>query len=233
MPIKGKASVPESPAQGGQGPGVPSELESSPDRTPITDDTPLSLPGISNFRELYDVFGSHSDPQFPQRVFEGKAFRRLIESGASRAWLEDICQNVDELSYDQKIFVSKRRMLGDFSSALRKAVRTGAELNSLPSGGTYGQLRHKLLLCLSQMTQAKAALDEFTRTSIVWKNFASRRGAPRDPAAEFFRWQVEHYPWSSRPPDRIFVELYRDITGKEIKVDSFRRLRRRDRQENR
>jgi hypothetical protein len=65
------------------------------------------------------------------------------------------------------MFVSKRRILGEFSSALRKAVRAGAEMNLLLSGDPYGQLRHKLLLCLSQMKQAKAALDEFTGSSLV------------------------------------------------------------------
>lgn len=233
MRIKGKAIVPEPPAEDAQSAGVPSGLESSLDRPLITDAPLLSLPGISNFRQLYDVFGAHSDPQFPERVFEGKAFRRLIESGASREWLEDICEGVDELIYDRKIFVSKRRIIREFTSALRKAIRAGAELNSLPCGGPYGQLRHKLLLCLSEMKQVKTALDEFTGSSVVWNNFAPRRGAPRDPAAEFFRSQVEHYPWSSPPPDSLFVELYRDITGKEIKVDSFRRIRRRDRKANR
>src|SRR6266446_634890 len=116
---KGKTSGSQPPADDAQTAIVPAVLEWLPDQNQITDDTPLALPGISNFRQLYDVFGSHSDPQFPQRVFEGKAFRHLIECGASREWLEEVCEDVDELSYDQKVFVSGRRTIIEFNLALR------------------------------------------------------------------------------------------------------------------
>jgi hypothetical protein len=198
-------------------------------RSQITDETPLDLPGISNFGQLYEVYGRYSDRHFAKRVFGGAAFRQLLEKGADEKWLRTVCEEVELMKSDHKFSVSSRPRFASFQGALRKAIRAGVELvELLPRGIHFGEVRHEIRKCLEVMRQCKNSLDVLTRSPRLEPS-EPRRGAPPDPAAEHFRWQMQHYPWNSRPADRVFVELYKDLTGRNIQVASFRRARRRDR----
>jgi hypothetical protein len=196
----------------------------------ISDETPLDLPGISNFGQLYEVYGRYSDRHFAERVFGGIAFRRLLEYGADENWLRSLCDEVEVMSSDRQFYISSRSSRASFQGALRKAIRAGAGLVELiPTGMYFGETRYEVVQCLEVMRRCKTLLDALTKP-LGREASASRRGAPSDPAAEHFRWQMEHYPWPSRPADRLFLELYKDLTGRSIQVASFRRARRRDRQ---
>lgn len=237
MKRKGKIRARTEPADGASrrsteaASGQPTRPE-SPEDFALTDDTPLTVPGISNFGQLYEVYGRYSDREFPRRVFEGEAFRRLMESGADQEWLRTLCEEVAILRYMQQFPVRGRGILRNFHRSLAKAVKAGAALNSLPSGSAYGQMRHELLLCLGHMQRCEKTIGDFIQRR-GRQDSAADRGAPPDEAADHFRWQVEHYPWVKRPADSLLVELLKDITGRKIDLDSFRRARRRDRKANR
>ena len=213
-----------------------SDQPSGPERLDLDfredEDIPFTILGISNLRQLYEVYGRYSDRQFPRRIFEGEAFRQLVERGADQEWLRTLCEEVEALRYQQAFFVRGRRILSDFHRALAKAVKAGAALNSMPGGNAFGEMRHKLLLCLGHMQRCEETLGAFIQQR-VRQNSAPNRGAHPDEAADHFRWQVDHYPWVSRPPDRLLVQLYKDLTGRTIDVESFRRARRRDRKADR
>lgn len=197
----------------------------------FTDDTPLSIPGISNLGQLYEVYGRYSDRQFPRRVYEGEAFRLLIDHGADEQWLRTLCEEVAIMRYEQQFFVRGRTLFRNFQRALTKAVKEGAALNSLPTGGAYGQVRHELLLCLEHMQRCEKTIGAFVQRR-VWQDSEPGRGAPPDDATDHFLWQVDHFPWVMRPADRLVLKFYRDVTGREIELDSFRRARRRNRKAN-
>jgi hypothetical protein len=197
----------------------------------FSDNTPLSIPGISNFGQLYEVYGRYSDRQFPRRVYGGAAFRLLVESGRDEEWLRTLCEEVAIMRYERQFVVRGRGLLRNFQRALAKAVKEGAALNSLPSGSAYGEMRHELLLCLEHMQSCEKAIKAFVQ-GCVWGDSAPGRGAPPDKATEHFLWQVDHFPWVSPPADRLLLRLYRDVIGKDIDLDSFRRARRRNRRAN-
>jgi hypothetical protein len=218
-------------AQAVQESDQPTEVE-EPDSFEVSDDTPLSIPGIAKFGRLYEIYGRHSDRRFPERVFGGEPFRRLLEHGADEDWLRTLCTGVDDLRYRQRFLLERRRELYGFRKALRKTVAIGEGLHALPSGNAYGKFRHELLRCMGVMQQGLELLDAFCAKTLWWSAPLPRGAAP-DWAAEHFRWQVDHFPWVSRPPDLFLVQLYRELTGKVLEVDSFRRARRRDRRAKR
>ena len=106
------------------------------------------------FGQLSEVYGRHADRRFPERVFGGDAFRRLLESGADEEWLRTLCIEVDDLRYRQRFFLGGRRILDGFRKALLKAVGIGEGLHALLGGNAYRKLRHELLQCMGLCSTA-------------------------------------------------------------------------------